>query len=187
MAKSGVFNLWLVDKGQRNDYYWGEGTMFAVGNYLTEYFNKICQHPSSKIASADFSWSGSAGRVAENELVIYFLTSKSDSIIQKNGGSPKHWGSGGTYPAPNGIISEVYLDMMQGDADYPRLVANIAFHELLHNKLDTAKPVSTSDIHKLGGGLAVPTISRGLRPSGQEISLMATALGKKAKQFTDSM
>lgn len=187
MAKSGTFNLWLVDKGTRSDFYWGEGTMYAVGSYLVEYFSQICQHKDSSFASADFSWSGNAGRVQEHELVVYFLSSKSNSIINNNGGAPKHWGSGGTYPAPGGIITEVYLDMMEGDADYPRLVANIAFHELLHNKLDTATPVSTSDIHKLGGGLAVPTVSRGLRPSGQEIGLMAKALSKKAKQFTDSM
>lgn len=188
MAKEGVFRLWLVDRGKRSQYYWGEGTMYGVGVYLTEYFNQICQHKNSKFASADYSWSGGAAQVQDHELVVYFLTSKADSIIQSNGGAPKHWGSGGTYPATSGIITEVYLDMMEGDRDYTRLVANIAFHELLHNKLDTAKPVSTGDIHALGGsGLSSPTVSSGMRPSTTEIGLMAAALSKKGKQFTSSM
>lgn len=187
MAKTGTFNLWLVDQGTRSQYYWGEGTMYAIGVYLTEYFNQICQHKNSPFSSAGFSWSGGQGQVRDNELVCYFLPSLHSSIIKSNGGAPKHWGSGGTYPTSSGIISEVYLDMMEGDRDYPRLVANIAFHELLHNKLDTAEPHSVNDIHSLTGGLSVPTVVRGMRPSNKEIGLMASALSKESKQYTLSM
>ncbi len=71
MAKSGTINIFLVDQGTSNDYYWGEGTMYAVGTYLQEYLNKCCKHFSSTIKSADYSWFSSYGRLQEHDVIVH--------------------------------------------------------------------------------------------------------------------
>lgn len=180
---AGIFNIWLVDKGTRSQYYWGEGTMYVVGLYLQEYFNQACKK-SKTFGSANFSWSGSAGQVQPNEVVVYFLQNRADSIVAAQGGTVKH-GSGATYTTGAGTISEIYLTEMEGDADYSRLVANIAFHEILHNKLE---PTPVADIHSIGGGgLSTPTVSRGMRPSDAEINHLVTGLDRNVPQYTLKM
>lgn len=176
-----LFNLWLVDKGTRSQYYWGEGTMYAVGTYLVEYFSPICAASNKAFDSARFSWSGSAGQVQPNEVVVYFLQERKDSIVAARGGSVTH-GSGATYTTGAGTISEVFLSEPEGDLNYPRLVANIAFHEILHNKLE---PKPLADIHGIGGGgLSSATVNRGMRPTQAEIDHMAPALSRNVPQFT---
>ena len=186
MAKSGAIKLWLVDRGARSDFYWGEGTMYGVGCYLQEYFNQICQHPSSPFVNAVFSWT--MGVVADHDLVVYFLASPKRSIIQGRYNQNVQHGSGGTYLTSAGMISEIYLSEMEGDRNYTRLVANIAFHEMLHNKLDAPQKKSVTDIHSLGGGgLAAAKVNAGARPTKREIELMAQALDKKVPQYTADM
>jgi hypothetical protein len=189
MAKTGAITIWLVDKAERNNYYWGEGSMFAVANYLTDYFNKVCQHSKSPFETARCSWQ--KGVAGENDLVIYFLSSSKESIIYKDfkTSSTCQAPSGGTIETSQGMVSEVYMDTMQGDMNYCKLVANLAFHELMHNKLDapTINP-TVSDIHALGGsGLAQATVARGTQITDQNIALMAGALGKKVRQYTAKM
>jgi hypothetical protein len=181
---AGIFNLWLVDKGTRSDYYWGEGTMYGVGTYLVGYFNEICKASNNAFDSANFSWSGNTANVKPNEIVVYFLQDRSSSLVTAQGGTISH-GSGATYTTGAGTISEIYLSEMEGDADYPRLVANIAFHEILHNKLE---PNPVADIHAIGGaGLSSPTVSRGMRPTTAEIDFMGPALSRNVSQYTLQM
>lgn len=179
-----LYNLWLVDKGRRSPFYWGEGTMFAIGNYLVDYFAPICAASSGAFERANFSWSGTAANVLPNEIVVYFLPDRNSSIVSRLGGNVTH-GSGATYSGAAGTVSEVYLAEMEGDANYPLLVANLAFHEILHNKLE---PAPVADIHGIGGGgLSSPTVNRGMRPSQAEINHMAGALSRNVSQYTARM
>ncbi len=181
---AGLFNLWLVDKGTRSDFFWGEGTMFAVGNFLVEYFAPICKASGGAFDAARFSWSGSTGQVQPHEIVVYFVQARKDSIVAARGGSVTH-GSGATYTTGAGTISEVFLSEMEGDGNYPRLVANIAFHEILHNKLE---PSPLADIHGIGGGgLSSPTVNSGMRPTTAEITPMGAALSRNVQQYTLNM
>lgn len=187
MAKEGIFRIWLVDRGARSDYYWGEGTMYAVGCYLRDYFNQICQHAASPFASAMFSWSGNAGNVAGNELVVYFLANPRRSIIQGRFNATIGHADGATFMSSAGMVSEVYLSAPEGDRDYPRLVANLAFHELLHNKLDAEQKSVVKDIHALNGGLSLVPVKRGAQLSPKEIELMAKNLKREIPQYTLDM
>ncbi len=189
MAKSGTINVWLVDKAPRSNYYWGEGSMYAVANHLTEYFNKVCQHTASPFANAVCTWQ--KGSVAAHDLVIYFLKSSAQSIISTRfgGASTCSAPSGGTYDTAQGMVSEVYMDAMEGDANYCKLVANLAFHELMHNKLDApqSKP-ALRDIHSGGGGgLAAAMVVTASQITPQNIAFMAASLGKQVNQYTASM
>ncbi|HEY0003617.1 MAG TPA: hypothetical protein VGB17_02315 [Pyrinomonadaceae bacterium] len=185
MAKSGTITIFLVDQAEHNQYYWGEGTMYVVGTYLREYFTRICQHPSSTIANADFSWYSSWGRLKPQDIIIHFFDRPAKGLIEGtfNQSAPHPGGSGGTWKSPGGMISEIYLEPMQGDRDYARLVANIAFHEAMHNKLDAdPQHQSVADIHGLGG-LASRVVQRGSQLSQSNIIKMAPALSKAVPQF----
>ena len=189
MAKSGTITIWLVDQAERSDYYWGEGSMFAVANYLTDYFNADCRHANSPFENARCTWQ--KGSVGETDLVVYFLPSVKRSIIASRfkTSSTCTAPSGGTLETSQGMVSEVYMDTMEGDLNYCKLVANIAFHELMHNKLDAPSIDKTiKDVHALGGsGLAEATVGRGSQLTPQNIAWMAGALGKKIPQFTALM
>jgi len=188
MAKKGDFTLWLVNNAPGNQYYWGEGTMWSVGNHLKEMFEKVVNHASSPFERFQYSWE--RGIVKPTDVVVYFLASEKDSIIrEKYKAAPKHSsGSGGTYPSAGGMLSEVYLRAMEGDFAYSRLVAKLAFHECMHNKIDAAPGSPTSDIHAVGGGgLASSTITNGTELTDKNVSLMAANLGRQITQHTETM
>lgn len=187
VTKSGVFTLWLVNLAPGNQYYWGEGTMWSVGNYLQDMFQKVIAHDSCPFEKFYYSWE--RGTVQPTDIVVYFLASQADSIIKdKYKAVPKHnSGSGGTFPSPDGMISEVYLRQMEGDFAYSRLVAKLAFHECMHNKIDAAPGSTTADIHKGDDGLAAANISNGTDFTDTNISLMAANLNRKVVQFTETM
>jgi len=186
VTKSGVFTLWLVNMAPGNQYYWGEGTMWSVGNHLRDMFQKVIDHASCPFERFHYSWE--RGVVQQTDIVLYFLASQADSIIKdKYKAVPKHnSGSGGTFPSAGGMLSEVYLRAMEGDFAYSRLVAKLAFHECMHNKIDAAPGSTVLDIHN-GDGLAAATISNGTDLTDANISQMASNLGRKVIQHTETM
>lgn len=186
VTKSGVFTLWLVNMAPGNQYYWGEGTMWSVGNHLRDMFQKVISHASCPFERFHYSWE--RGVVQQTDIVLYFLASQADSIIKdKYKAVPKHnSGSGGTFASAGGMLSEVYLRAMEGDFAYSRLVAKLAFHECMHNKIDAAAGSTVADIHT-GDGLAAATISNGTDLTDKNISLMATNLNRKVIQHTETM
>jgi hypothetical protein len=189
MAKSGTITIWLVDKAPRSDFFWGEGSMFAVANYLTDYFNQICRHRNSPFENARCTWQ--KGVPGEADLVIYFVETLEKGIIKTkfNAISNCTAPSGGTFESSQGMVSEVYMDSMQGDANYSKVVANLAFHELMHNKLDAPTDNQTiEDLHASGGGgLAEWLVNRSSSLTAENIMLMAGALNKKILQYTAGM
>jgi hypothetical protein len=185
MAKR-TYTVWLKNLSPGSQYYWGEGTMYVVGNNLVEYFNQICAKTKEYNATADFSWEPAASKIQEDDLLVYVLPTSGQSIVAKkttNALGP----TGSTFPTATGVISEIYLDVMQGDRDFARLVANAIFHEWMHNKLDAySAGAPVQDIHVQGGG-ALATgglIKSGDRPSPRNISLMAANLSRKHPQYT---
>lgn len=185
-----IFKIWLVGcVGPSSFEYdcWGEGTAFAVGCNLRDMFNKICKHKNSEFSYADFFWE--PGYVSDQDVVVYLLGSQKSSIIKQNGGTLKHANaSGNTFQSNKGMISEVYLKKMDGALDFSKVVANIIFHEIMHNKLDAATGSSIADIHVTGGdGLAKPSVDKSTSLTDKNISLMAGALSKKISQYTAEM
>jgi hypothetical protein len=84
------------------------------------------------------------------------------------------------------MITEIYLKTMDGAAEFPTLVANLIFHEIMHNKIDAA--TTSKDIHVTGGGgLAASLIDKGSALSSGNIAQMAAALSKKVPQYTAGM
>jgi hypothetical protein len=206
MSKSGTFKIWLANTALSKKFNyncWGEGTMFAVGNELVTHFNKVCAHSNSPFTSASFSWE--RGFVGECDVVVYVVYSKEyGSIINKKGKLALHQSaSGGTVSLSGEMISEVYLEPFDGTANFSTVMANIIFHEIMHNKIDApdektpdpkdknkdpTKRKMITDIHASGGGgLASIPVGYGSQLTADNIELMAAALGKKVRQYTAEM
>lgn len=84
------------------------------------------------------------------------------------------------------MITEIYLKTMDGAAEFPTLVANLIFHEIMHNKIDAAN--NSKDIHiSGGGGLAASLINKGSMLTPANIAQMAGVLSKKVPQYTAGM
>jgi len=82
------------------------------------------------------------------------------------------------------MISEVFISESAGDARIGRLLAILAFHELMHNKLDAHPTRSVvSDIHNLGGA-AKGKVGHNDDPSDGNKKLMAQHLGLRIPQYS---
>lgn len=206
MSKNGTFKVWLANKALSKKFSyncWGEGTMFAVGNELTAYFNRVCAHPASPFSGASVSWG--RGSVGECDVVVYVVYSKEyGSIITNKGRLTVHQSaSGGTVSLGGEMISEVYLEPFDGADNFSKVMANIIFHEIMHNKIDAPdektpdpkdknkdpkKRKMITDIHvDGGGGLATIPVGHGSALTTDNIAVMVAALGKKVRQYTAEM
>ena len=184
-----TFWIYMKNLAPGSQFHWGEGTMFAVGNMLTDYITQSCKL-SKGFSSADFTWEPQSASVKAYEVVLYILPSAGRSIVAAYTADPLGL-TGSTFPTNDGVISEIYLDAMQGNPDLARYIANAAYHELLHNKLDAflnPQDAPLLDIHTQGGGgRAIGTkIDAAHRPSKLNISLLAKALDKSHSQYTSS-
>jgi hypothetical protein len=185
----GVFRIWLKNLAPGTQYYWGEGTMYMVGQRLLELFTQVCARPESRFSGADYSWEPDAASIRDHEILVYFLPSSASSIVSSRLHQTNLGPSGSTFPDSNGVLSEVYLDVTQGDANIDRLIGNLVFHEMMHNKLDAYLNMGQAvvqDIHlQGGGGLATGgKIDSFLNPTPQNLTLMANALLKSHPQWT---
>jgi hypothetical protein len=120
----------------------------------------------------------------DDEMIMYFVPNPRRSLIKSVAKRGAAHAGGGTVMTDQGMISEVFISEAAGDARIGRLLAVIAFHELMHNKLD-AHPTRgvVSDIHNLGGA-AKATVGHGDDPSDNNKRLMATHLGIRIPQYS---
>lgn len=188
MAKDGIFTVWLVGRANPSKFNYrcyGDGPMYSIGMTLKSYFDQVCQHASCQMATSDYSWE--MGNVKPADVVVYCSYSKAYGVIPKKGGVPVHdSASGGTLPHTNGMISEIYMEAIDGAGSFPTVAANLIFHEIMHNKLDASGNGGVKDIHK-GNGLASPVVSAGSALTKENIALMASVLHIPVAQYTQEM
>lgn len=129
------------------------------------------------------NWSLKAGHLLPHDVVIYFLLDPSQSIARRLGvAAPQAINAGGfTATTAKGTVCEVYVE---GNMPARRL-ANIAFHETMHNKLDVGGGWR-GDIHR-GDGLAVKPTDEWSRLTDGNIRLMAGSLFRNVRQYTGSI
>ena len=106
------------------------------------------------------------------EILVYLVPAHRDSVVRKAGCSDKLGKDGTTFSGPMGMISEVYYKNFYK----PRHVADMAFHEFMHNKLK----MSDGQLHKLPGvSLGKDLHNTGYFPtkiSAYDIQLMGPSL-----------
>ena len=146
-----------------------------VQSALTTWFGQICNSTSY---TPIVSWINSApATIQNNELLVYFVATTSDSVIRHmpgyNGGAGQS--DGFTFFTDNLHASEVYVSRSSG------WLAEIAFHELMHNKLH----LRDAALHARTGLARVP-VSAGSQPSGQNITQMRAALAASRPQWANA-
>ncbi len=169
-------------------------TKQAIGLRLQELFNPIVLGqpiPGGQgelFTGAAVAWQPITAKIAQGEMVCYFVADRGSSIISNIGGQiqniPGHAGS--TFFSAHGMISEVYIRELSIDVNFTRLIANMAFHELMHNKLDAQQNGAiVANIHiSGGGGLANLNITSATDITDENRNLMRNALFRVIPQFT---
>ncbi|MFN7930968.1 MAG: hypothetical protein U0Y68_24185 [Blastocatellia bacterium] len=153
-----------------------------LGNALTQeqrdQVRTTLQGWFGQIANTDgamVQWVTSAPTISDHELLIYFVPSEMNSVARSLPGYSGSAGSGDGFTvwAGNLSTSEVYVSRSRG------WLAEIAFHECLHNKLH----LGDRDLHALDGLARVPVVA-GSQPSANNITRMRRALTNRHTQWT---
>lgn len=179
-----VFQIALVSKIDEKDAPWFNYQAKNIITYtLWEHLVPIA------IAAGGFipgpSWSLSASQLRAHDVVIHFVMDPSSSIARTVGVTRDDGANAGGLTARTsaGVVCEVYVD---GNMPARRL-ANIAFHEIMHVKLDVGARV-IGDLHtRGGGGLAVPPTNEWTPLTARNVELMAANLFRKVPQYTRAM
>jgi len=166
------YNVYLVDTMNRIG---SDDRRSAVAATLQSYFDRIVK--LAKVDGGAFvSFVAANPQPKENELMVYFCSESWHVVSQLPGASAINIEAGGGLTLWNHSVtgSDVAADAKME----PIALANLAFHEMMHNKLHMGE-----DLHKYGG-LAAATIDSSMRPSDANIKAMAEALKTKRPQWT---
>ena len=178
------FQIALVNKVPSRYPYFTNSTQSEITHTLRDLLTRIS--PSAGKFVPNPSWSLRPGMLQSYDVVIYFVEEPSDSVTDPLEDVPAPDGErlgGYTAHSSRGTVSEVYVD---GNLPARRL-ANCAFHELMHNKLDVGGHV-LANLHSGGGGglASVPTESY-TQLTKANIALMAKHLFDHVRQYTGAM
>ena len=123
-------------------------------------------------------WSYKPANVQSHDVVLYFVLDQGSSLARKKLGIEPTTRDGG-FTVFNGSVtlSEVYVD---GSMPAERL-ANVAFHELMHNKLETG------DVMHDMGGLATKPTHEGHKLNAENIKRLSARLFRAVPQYTKGM
>jgi len=181
------YKVWLVDHPPYADY-WSDERRASTANFLKSLFDAVCKTGKAGFDSTEVTWANSGGARKPEHLVIHFFRRSSDGLLYMWGtrGLDK---SGATLwvPSKNAVVSEVYVETMDGEANFGRLAANLAFHEAMHNKLD-AYPSNKSkvDVHNIPGGSLArekPPLTYSTPLTAADKNAMAPGLKRIVPQF----
>lgn len=162
-----------------------------IASHVTDFFKGAAKHAKG-ISGVTVSTTPAAGSAKDIDVVCYVLKSQSDSLVQKRFGvTISSTSSGNTVWSPDKsmMLSEVYLDKNEGDAQKAKLNGFIICHELMHNKLDTYPPnMPVADIHKIkDGSVSKDNITSSDAPSEADMKAMALGLPIAVPQHTQDL
>jgi hypothetical protein len=164
-----------------------------LNSILAGYFNRVASR--THYGSAFVRWlADRKPPVQPHELLIYFMDSTTSILQVMRGGKlagtlgfGDHWGFTDTDPVSGKTGSEVY-----NRSTDVRVLANLAFHEAMHNKLG----FSNRRLHN-GNGLRGSPFRSDADPGGvvtdttllteDNIVAMSGALNKSVPQWTDGI
>ena len=146
---------------------------FRIG--LEGMFDQVCQSNETSFLSSTVLFT--TGGIEDHEVLIYLLKSKAQSRIKKVAPSMDlgKTSKGNTLISSQGNISEIYTSEL---SDWKMSdIVNLAFHELMHNKLQVGDDLHTD----YGFGLAAGDVT-GRTLNERNIEDMAKALATKVPQ-----
>jgi hypothetical protein len=178
MPAARALNVALVDRVSPAPDWFGPSAKNEVTYTIFDHLIQIGRvAPGMFIPSP--GWSYRAAQLQTWDVVLYFVLDRSQSLVRKKLGVEPPGGTGGGYTFFDGTVtlSEIYVD---GSMPARRL-GNVAFHELMHNKLKMGK-----EMHLLRGVAASPTPEGGRLFRGA-IQQLSAALFRAVPQYTNGM
>jgi hypothetical protein len=176
-----VFQIALIDRvsTESADYF-----NYSAKNTITY---TLWEHlvPIAKAVPGGFipgpSWSLRGAHLLPHDVVVYFVNDPSQSIARKLGVPvPELANAGGlTANTSRGTVCEVYVE---GNMPARRL-ANIAFHEIMHNKLDVGGGWKGNLHRDAGAGLAQKPTDEWSRLTDGNIRVMSANLFRSVRQY----
>ena len=163
---------------------WDTGPIDQIGHNLQNLLDRVLSSPACEYTDVRWFPIGLEFEIDPGEVLVYFVT-RGTSIVRRHTAQPLGPG-GSTFPARNGdMISEVYVDVSLASGDYLTLLANLVFHEAMHNKIDIFGPGQQTNIHDTDGtGLATGNrITGGTGLSATNITNMGRAMHRVVPQF----
>lgn len=173
-----TYNFYLKDAATPGSD-WGEGTCYVIGLEMKTLFDEVCQLPSCPFSVSDFWWDPQS--VNSTSVLVYFVNDSTRSLVRKVTPNAQLGQGGTTHISPAGNLSEVYVSIGVQDPNNPaRALAVLAFHEVMHNLLQTG-----NGLHGSGGvGLAAATVYSNSKLTPKNKELVAKAMGKSIPQNT---
>jgi len=174
-------------------------TAAAASVVLKSYLDRCLRRiPSTPFSQAQVGIDPTSSQVGPKDLLVHLTQSslirsvaaRQNFQIAGGGISP----GGGTVDFPQGVLSEVYWitvkNMGNGAASRGTVLANLAIHEIAHNKcqrIPNLDPVS--EVHgNGGGGLFATGINRALASGGTLLpdneKFLAKYLGRDVPQYS---
>jgi hypothetical protein len=148
-----------------------------IRSTLQNYFNRVLQAIGG-FDSAYVQWRSQVPSLGPSDLLAYLVLDPDDSVVKALGKKPDPKKDGLTKQSSMGTGSEVYFDRMQEE---PRLIANLIFHEFMHNisGLDDAGLHNKPNI-----SLGKETVEGGDDLSQGDINVLRPKFRAKRKQWT---
>src|SRR3954452_12868338 len=113
----------------------------AVKAVLQTYFDKVAEKAKSDKVSVLFV--SDDPKPNDNDLIVYYSTS-GWHVVSQMAGTPEVKATEGGLTYNNGKVTR--SDVVANPDDDTTMVANLTFHELMHNKLNM-----DDSMHRLGG------------------------------------
>jgi len=113
---------------------------------VQEQFDKIVA-AGGGFSSASVVWTSRAPKLGPHDLLVYFVESRSDSVVKGLWSGATLGDTGTTVVGTKDVASEVYL---QGSQDDPKGLGNVAVHELMHNVTGLRQELHSRPLISLG-------------------------------------
>jgi len=144
----------------------------TVKAVLQSYFDKVAAKAKSDKVSVLFV--SDDPQPNDNDLIAYYSTS-GWHVVSQMAGAPEVKATEGGLTYNNGKVTG--SDVVANPEDDATMVANLTFHELMHNKLNM-----DDSMHRLGG-LARSPVDESTPLTNGNIEAMAKVLTKDRKQW----
>jgi hypothetical protein len=169
----------------------------AIAQRLLEYFKRVVELANATPYSPNYysrviiRWVDAPPAMQPDELLVYFVEDWGHSVVRHAPGNTLFdLGTGGTTRTGSPAASEVYITENPSiGVPYlrnPEVLAAVAFHECLHNKLDFDDALHAYSLGRAAGGIGLAAASVGPQTplTHQNVEMMAAALSSPRPQWT---
>lgn len=147
-----------------------------IRSRVQEHFDRIVT-ASGKFGTASVVWTSRAPKLGPHDLLVYFVRSRSDSVVKGLWSGASLGDTGSTVVGTQDVASEVYLD---GHQDDPKGLGNVAVHELMHNVTGLTQGLHSQPLLSLGK----ETVTGDTPMSKGDLDLFVKHLQRPRRQWT---